>query len=71
MKTAQVEAIQADIARLAVDAIVNGYPIERAVRIAVREVRSFLGLPGTLRRVIFACFGAGMLEAYELELSCA
>ena len=44
---------------------VYGYPIERATAIAVREVRARLERPGSLREVIFACFGEETLAAYQ------
>jgi len=45
------------------------YPIDEAVTIAVRECRNFAAtgdLPGL---ILFACFDAAMLAAYEAELA--
>ena len=43
---------------------VYGYPVEPAARIAVAETRAFLDGQDELRRVIFACFGADVRNAY-------
>ncbi|MES0874114.1 O-acetyl-ADP-ribose deacetylase [Sinimarinibacterium thermocellulolyticum] len=45
---------------------VYGYPIDAACAIAVRELRAHI--PGTLRRVILACFNDEVLEAYRRVL---
>jgi O-acetyl-ADP-ribose deacetylase (regulator of RNase III) len=45
---------------------VYGYPLEDAVTIAVREVRA--APADAFDQVIFACFGAHVLRAYEREL---
>ena len=45
-----------------------GYPVEAAVAIAVREVRTFLSVRADLSHVIFACFGATVLTAYRRAL---
>jgi O-acetyl-ADP-ribose deacetylase (regulator of RNase III) len=47
---------------------VYGYPIDRAVEIAVRETRSELAANPDIERVIFACFGDEVFDAYEREL---
>jgi O-acetyl-ADP-ribose deacetylase (regulator of RNase III) len=44
-----------------------GYPLEDAVEIAVREVRA--APADAFDEVIFACFGAHTLRAYERELA--
>jgi len=46
-----------------------GYPIEEAVRIAVRESMNFTAGHPLPERIIFACFDGAALEAYEAELS--
>ena len=61
-------AAQQGLATIAFPAIstgVYGFPIERATRIAVREVRDALArLPG-LSRAVFCCFSAADREVYE------
>ena len=44
---------------------VYGYPLEAAVAIAVREVAAGARALPALERVVFACFGAPALAAYE------
>ena len=44
---------------------VYGYPLEAAVAIAVREVAAGARALPALTRVVFACFGAPALAAYE------
>jgi len=41
------------------------FPLERAVRIALRETRSFLEDNESLRKVIFVCFGSNVYQAYQ------
>jgi O-acetyl-ADP-ribose deacetylase (regulator of RNase III) len=43
---------------------VYGYPIEKAVEIAVRETRAELARSMNLEKVIFACFGDEVFQAY-------
>jgi O-acetyl-ADP-ribose deacetylase (regulator of RNase III) len=43
---------------------VYGYPIEEAVEIAVRETRAELARSLGVEKVIFACFGDAVYEAY-------
>jgi O-acetyl-ADP-ribose deacetylase len=47
---------------------IYGYPIEDAVEIAVRETRAELARSRDVERVIFACFGDEVFEAYQWEL---
>jgi O-acetyl-ADP-ribose deacetylase (regulator of RNase III) len=47
---------------------IYGYPIEKAVEIAVRETRAELARSLGVEKVIFACFGDEIYEAYEWEL---
>lgn len=42
-----------------------GFPLERACRIALREVSSFLATVQTLERVLFVCFSERDLLAYQ------
>jgi O-acetyl-ADP-ribose deacetylase len=44
---------------------VYGYPVAEAAGIAVREVRRFLQDARVVERIVFACFGAEVLRAYE------
>ena len=46
-----------------------GYPLERAVKIAVRECHAFASTNPVPERIVFACFDAETLAAYEAELS--
>jgi O-acetyl-ADP-ribose deacetylase len=57
------------IAFPAISCGVYGYPIDQAVRIAVREVLTFLEANAALGKVIFACFGRQIADAYLAELS--
>jgi O-acetyl-ADP-ribose deacetylase (regulator of RNase III) len=57
------------IAFPAISCGVFGYPLDEASAIAVREVAAFVAGDATLTGVIFACFGAAVLAAYERELA--
>ena len=46
-----------------------GYPLDDAVAIAVREVRSHVERHALPLQVIFACFGAATLRAYRTALA--
>ena len=48
---------------------VYGFPPERAVPIAVREVRDAMTRSTTVERVIFCCFDAAMAARYRAELA--
>ena len=61
----------ASIAFPAISCGVYGYPIAVATAIAVHEVRAFAARDATVKTVIFACFGAEVLAAYERELASA
>ncbi|MFN2259740.1 MAG: O-acetyl-ADP-ribose deacetylase [Parasphingopyxis sp.] len=64
-------AVENDVRSIAFPAIscgIYGYPVARAVEIAVREVRAFLGRDDRIEQAIFACFGEEMLAAYEAVL---
>lgn len=52
------------IAFPAISTGVFGYPLAAATRIAVATVRAELEDPGSVTRVVFACFGTDALEAY-------
>ena len=53
------------IAFPAISCGIYGYPIPDAARIAAGTVKSFLRENDTLDQVIFACFGAAVLHAFE------
>ena len=56
------------IAFPAISCGVYGYPLEDAVRIAVRECANFLAAGATLEKIIFACFDGQMFDLYRAEL---
>ena len=56
------------IAFPAISCGVYGYPLDQAVRIAVREIAIF-GKLDQFDKVIFACFSRDMLELYEKEIT--
>ncbi len=61
-----------DLARIALPAIscgACGYPLAHATAIAVGEVAASTGIDGTIREVIFACFGPEALACYRSELA--
>ena len=45
-----------------------GFPLERAARIAVREVRRYLEHNTTIGKVVFVCFGRAAYETYRTAL---
>jgi O-acetyl-ADP-ribose deacetylase (regulator of RNase III) len=45
------------------------YPLDAAVAIAVHEVVAAARVMPTLERVVFACFGADVLAAYDQALA--
>ena len=57
------------IAFPAISCGIYGYPIQDAAQIAVRTVAEFLATDQSIDRVILACFGHDVLDAYELALS--
>jgi O-acetyl-ADP-ribose deacetylase len=56
------------IAFPAISCGIYGYPIPEAARIAVQTVAGFLADEDTIDRVVLACFGADVLQAYEQAL---
>ena len=56
------------IAFPAISCGVYGYPIDAAVKIAVKETVHFLSANESIAEVIFACFGSELHEAYRKEL---
>jgi len=57
------------IAFPAISCGVYGYPLEQAVRIAVRECAQFAAGETQIEQIAFACFGPGMLSLYRAELA--
>ncbi len=47
---------------------IYGYPIDQAVRIAVRETAAYLEQNSVPEKIIFACFGKEIFDAYIKEL---
>jgi len=60
-----------EIAFPAISCGVYGYPLADAAAIAVREVSAAVASDPALERVIFACFGSAVRDAYERELAAA
>ena len=64
-------AVRHGVRSVAFPAISTGvysFPLERATRIAVREVTSFLRGASLLERVCFVCFGAQAFQCYQTVL---
>jgi O-acetyl-ADP-ribose deacetylase (regulator of RNase III) len=55
----------ASIAFPAISTGAYGFPLERATRIALAEVRAALERDPKVERVVFCCFSAGDLAVYE------
>ncbi|HMD84954.1 MAG TPA: O-acetyl-ADP-ribose deacetylase [Terriglobia bacterium] len=48
---------------------IYGFPLERATRIAVREVRAFLEKNPVIEKVLFVCFDRRTRDCYQMALS--
>jgi O-acetyl-ADP-ribose deacetylase (regulator of RNase III) len=57
------------IAFPAISCGVYGYPLDQAVKIAVRTSHDFLGANADIEKILFACFDAPMLALYNTELA--
>lgn len=60
-----------DVRRIAFPAISTGvyrFPVERATAIAVRTVRDEMRAGGGVRDVLFVCYNAAALAAYDAEI---
>ena len=57
------------IAFPAISCGIYGYPVDLAVPIALREITAYLERNSVLEKVIFACFGREIYNAYVGELS--
>jgi O-acetyl-ADP-ribose deacetylase (regulator of RNase III) len=71
-RSALALARDSEIASIAFPAISCGvyrYPLDAAVAIAVHEVVAAARVMPTLERVVFACFGADVLAAYDQALA--
>lgn len=65
-------AVQNRVRSIAFPAIstgVYGFPLERATRIAVREVRAFLAVNNTVEKIVFVCFDRRTHECYQRVLN--
>ena len=61
-------ADEAGLVALAFPAIstgIFGYPVESATKIAFGEARSYLEDPGSLKRIVFCCFGPEVTNVYQ------
>ena len=56
------------IAFPAISCGIYGYPIPDAAKIAIRTVNDFLATDKTIEQVIFACFDADVLTAFQAAL---
>ena len=57
------------IAFPAISCGIYGYPLNKAVAIAVDETQAFLESHGEIEQLIFACFGEVVLAAYQERLA--
>jgi len=57
------------IAFPAISCGVYGYPLEKAVHIAVRECAAFVERDESIAKILFACFDDNALQSYEAELA--
>lgn len=67
LKLAEAHALNS-IAFPAISTGVYGFPMDRAARIAVREVSAFLKAARSVREVMLVCFGREAVEAFQAAL---
>lgn len=68
LELARAHGVQS-IAFPAISCGVYGYPLDQAVKIAVRECTAFVAANPAPGKIIFACFDAQALSAYEAQLA--
>lgn len=68
LKLAVAHQIQS-IAFPAISTGAYGFPADRAANIAIREVAAHLSKHPVPKKVLFACFGNGMVETYNRALA--
>ncbi len=59
------------IAFPAISCGIYGYPLQDAAQVAVRTVAAFLANEQSIERVILACFGSDVLQAYQAAFAAA
>ena len=59
------EAGLSSIAYPAISTGIFGYPLEAATKIALDTARDYQATPGSLKRIVFCCFGADVTEAFR------
>ncbi|HEX7357025.1 MAG TPA: O-acetyl-ADP-ribose deacetylase [Ignavibacteriaceae bacterium] len=67
LKLAVINQIKT-IAFPAISTGVYGFPLERATKIAVKEIKDFLGNDQSIQKVIFVCFDNKTYQAYKKYL---
>jgi O-acetyl-ADP-ribose deacetylase (regulator of RNase III) len=67
MKLAVANGVRS-IAFPAISCGIYGYPIPDAARIAIRTMSEFVAKDASIERVVFACFGREVLNAYQATL---
>ena len=67
LKLAVINQIKT-IAFPAISTGVYGFPLERATKIAVKEIKDFLGNDQSIQKVIFDCFDYKTYQAYKKYL---
>ena len=63
-----IEYVVKTIAFPAISTGIYRFPLERAVKIAVSEVKNFLKANNLIENVVFVCFEGGTFEVYKKEM---